>query len=153
MTLAMTEAHPTSPAGVSRRLWLGRLGAAAAVVATAPLSAQTSAARAAGPPPAPPPSPAAVRDWEMARRIPVLDISGLPGAHELRYPALTLLRAAGTGAAAEVRCHGGENPGAARRILPRFLFLVEGYDALYCDAYCLTRRATRTFCLDRLTPA
>lgn len=95
------------------------------------------------PPPADPdPDDARLATWQRGGREPVFYSED---------PAVwTILAACWEQRSLSVRYWGGTEPGGRRTIRPRSVFTVRGYRGIWCEAWCETRQAWRTFRLDRL---
>ncbi|MBN1458701.1 MAG: WYL domain-containing protein, partial [Armatimonadetes bacterium] len=80
--------------------------------------------------------------WADESRSPVTAASD-PTVREL-------LAAQRTGKRLLIQYYGGSHPGGKRWIVPQSVYTVSGSPAVYCDAYCETRREVRCFRCDRL---
>jgi predicted DNA-binding transcriptional regulator YafY len=59
--------------------------------------------------------------------------------------------AARNGETVKIIYRGGSTPGASRKIKPKEIFVKQGYDPVYVEAFCKTREANRTFRLDKIS--
>jgi hypothetical protein len=139
-----------TPMNLNRRSFLARCAfvalAAAARVARPSLLAE---------PPIAPPRPAGVLPpepwqndggslarWQEAARRPIMDSE----APELR-PLLSAIRG---NRPVRFRYFGGSCFGVDREVTPGLLFTVDGFAGAYLSGYCHTRRAERTFRIERM---
>ncbi|MCX7869158.1 MAG: WYL domain-containing protein [Terrimicrobiaceae bacterium] len=84
-------------------------------------------------------------DWDWWRNLPRTLITSSDD------PLIgSLCRAAAARRRVTILYRGGTEPGSARRVTPLGIFQVDGRPGVYLEAFCWTRRAGRTFRLDRI---
>ena len=109
---------------------------------------------------APVEDPEWLKEWQRLPRLPLIpeDFSVIPNLEERSLVALILV-SIGLGEPFQFQYLGGSEPGKHRRVLPVMLFTIsrDGEslgmgtpNPIYLLAWCQTRRAPRTFRLDRM---
>lgn len=107
--------------------------------------------------------PAWLTAWLRLPRLPIMP-DHLPHFAEFRRAefelSCSILSHIQSGKPLTFTYHGGTEPETRRRVLPTFLYATPSniahpelsHEPLYLLAHCLTRKAPRTFRLDRITP-
>lgn len=109
------------------------------------------------------PDPEWLQEWQRLPRLPVIsaDLPQIANPQESHLAALILQRIR-SGSPFDFHYFGGSEPGKLRRVLPVLVFSTAVDDVPYGEgvpnptyllAWCLTRSAPRTFCLDRISSA